>query len=100
KTYRSVSAPKRLSAYFGSYQAQADSVQHWLDIQFQLKATGFFLTNDTTQAIADNVDHYSNEFIPGSSLRGAIRSHAECVARTMANWGARNETEFLSNCPA
>ena len=100
KTYQNVPAPKRHSAYFAGYQAQVDSVQHWLDIRFQLAASGFFLTNDTTQAIADNLDHYSNKFIPGSSLRGAIRNHAERIARTIANWRAGNEAEFLAICPA
>ena len=100
KTNKAIDAPQRRKDYFGSYQEQQDSVQHWLDITFQLSASGFFLTNDTTQSIVDNLDHYSNTFIPGSSLRGAIRSHAERIARTIANWQTSNEAEFLAACPA
>jgi len=87
-------------AYHDSYSFVPGSVQSWLTIEFDLQAQGFFLTNDTTQATAEGYDHKSLPFLPGSSLRGAIRSQAERIARTLVNLRVENEADFLNQCPA
>lgn len=76
------------------------SVQHWLTLEFDLQAQGFFLTNDTTRAVMNGTDHHSLVFLAGSGLRGALRSQAERIARTIANMSAKNEAEFLARCTA
>jgi CRISPR/Cas system CSM-associated protein Csm3 (group 7 of RAMP superfamily) len=88
--------------YHGGYARVRDSVQSWLTIDFDLQAQGFFLTNDTTQATAKGYDHRSLLFLPGSSIRGAIRSQAERIARTLVNLrpDVRDEESFLNRCPA
>jgi CRISPR/Cas system CSM-associated protein Csm3 (group 7 of RAMP superfamily) len=93
-----VTTPKR--TYHKSYSPDSGGVQSWLTIDFDLNAQGFFLTNDTTQATAEGYNHKSLLFLPGSSLRGAIRSQAERIARTLVNLEATNEAEFLKRCPA
>lgn len=87
-------------AYHGSYSPVPGSVQSWLTIDFDLQAQGFFLTNDTTQATAEGYDHKSLLFLPGAGLRGAIRSQAERIARTLVNLRVDNEADFLKYCPA
>lgn len=87
-------------AYHGSYSPVPSSVQSWLTIDFDLQAQGFFLTNDTTQATAEGYDHKSLLFLPGAGLRGAIRSQAERIARTLVNLRVDNEADFLKYCPA
>ncbi|MBD3192828.1 MAG: hypothetical protein GF308_19470 [Candidatus Heimdallarchaeota archaeon] len=43
----------------------------------------------------------NGEFIiPGSSLRGVLRSHAEKIARTIVNEKCENPEDFLRKCPA
>jgi len=88
--------------YHDGYAHAKGSVQSWLTIDFDLQAKGFFLTNDTTQAIAKGYDHRSLFFLPGASLRGAIRSQAERIARTLVNLrdDVNSEAEFLKHCPA
>lgn len=98
KTSHTITVPDR--AYHGSYSLVSDSVQSWLTIDFDLQAQGFFLTNDTTQATAAGYDHKSLLFLPGAGLRGAIRSQAERIARTLVNLRVDNEADFLKYCPA
>lgn len=86
--------------YHKDHNDVSGSVQSWLTIDFTLKSQGFFLTNDTTQAIAENYNHKSLQFLPGASLRGAIRSQAERISRTLVNLHVNNEQEFLQKCPA
>jgi CRISPR/Cas system CSM-associated protein Csm3 (group 7 of RAMP superfamily) len=86
--------------YHNGYSYVPGSVQSWLTIDFDLQAQGFFLTNDTTQATAKGYDHKSLLFLPGASLRGAIRSQAERIARTLVNLRVDNEDDFLKHCPA
>lgn len=97
KSY-AVATPERI--YHGDHQSVPGSVQSWLTIEFDLQAQGFFLTNDTTQATAEGYDHKSLLFLPGASLRGAIRSQAERIARTLVNLRVDNEDDFLIHCPA
>lgn len=98
KTSYTVRVPDR--AYHGSYSPVPGSVQSWLTIDFDLQAQGFFLTNDTTQATAEGYDHKSLLFLPGAGLRGAIRSQAERIARTLVNLRVDNKDDFLKHCPA
>lgn len=93
-----ITTPNR--TYHDSYSPVPSSVQSWLTIDFDLQAQGFFLTNDTTQATAEGYDHKSLLFLPGASLRGAIRSQAERIARTLVNLRVDNEADFLKHCPA
>ncbi len=93
-----ITTPDR--TYHDSYSPVPSSVQCWLTIDFDLQAQGFFLTNDTTQATAEGYDHKSLLFLPGASLRGAIRSQAERIARTLVNLRVDNQDEFLKYCPA
>lgn len=109
-------APARRSDLFGAHRRVIDphfidipvdeqypydlSVQHWVEFRFELQAQGLFLTNDATRAAEKGFDHYSLSFLPGSSLRGTIRSHAERIARTLANLNATNQADFLASCPA
>lgn len=98
----------------------------WALIEFTLAATGPFLTHDLTQAGRSGFDHapvlaaYTPEdvpgsglrgvpVLPGSSLRGVLRSQAERIARTLATltaWGVANkamserQADFLASCPA
>lgn len=98
KSLHSVTRPTR--TYHSNYSSVSGSVQSWITIDFDLQAQGFFLTNDTTQATAESYDHKSLLFLPGASLRGAIRSQAERIARTLVNLRVNNETDFLKYCPA
>lgn len=93
-----VTVPDR--TYHGSYSPAPGSVQSWLTIDFDLQAQGFFLTNDTTQATAEGYDHKSLLFLPGAGVRGAMRSQAERIARTLVNLRVDNEDDFLKHCPA
>ncbi len=89
----------------------------WAVIEFTLAATGPFLTHDLTQAGRSGFDHApvlatyekgARPVLPGSSLRGVLRSQAERIARTLATckaWDAGADAEsrkaqFLTTCPA
>jgi CRISPR/Cas system CSM-associated protein Csm3 (group 7 of RAMP superfamily) len=78
-------------------------------LRFDLKIQGPFLTNDTTAAVhsgfdsvplLDVVSTNGNPILPGASLRGVLRSHAERIARTLATLEAANLGDFLAKCPA
>ncbi|WP_298821617.1 RAMP superfamily CRISPR-associated protein [Chloroflexus sp.] len=89
----------------------------WVQAEFTLAATGPFITNDLVQAGRSGFDHApalaayeqgARPVLPGSSLRGALRSHAERIARTLATlkaWNAGSDSasrkaQFLQKCPA
>jgi CRISPR/Cas system CSM-associated protein Csm3 (group 7 of RAMP superfamily) len=99
----------------------------WALVEFTLAATGPFLTHDLTQAGRGGFDHapvlaaYTPgaelphgsglrgvPVLPGSSLRGVLRSQAERIARTLATLDAwqqstdpvQQRTAFLNGCPA
>jgi hypothetical protein len=67
---------------------------------------GFFLTNDISQAIADNFDHYSTTyadklpFLSGAGIRGVLRSRAEHNARTITNMRVNKQDDFFARCAA
>lgn len=89
----------------------------WALAEFTLAATGPFLTHDLTQAGRSGFDHApvltvyekgAKPVLPGSSLRGVLRSQAERIARTLATFAAwdgaqdaeSRKAEFLKTCPA
>lgn len=74
-----------IQKYLTGYASQDGMLHSFVKIQFLLTIDGFFLVNDITQAEAEGFNHYSYEFLPGSSLRGTLRNHAEKIARTIAN---------------
>lgn len=93
------------------------TARSWALAEFNLAATGPFLTHDLTQAGRSGFDHApvlaayakdSKPVLPGSSLRGVLRSQAERIARTLATlqaWDAGKDAEsrraqFLATCPA
>ncbi len=86
----------------------AGTVNTWVALSFDIQAQGFFLCNDMTNAQFEGFDHYSWLTLPGSSLRGVLRSHAERIARTMTShmkeddgkFVCQNEDDFLKRCPA
>ncbi|ODS36720.1 MAG: hypothetical protein A7315_04635 [Candidatus Altiarchaeales archaeon WOR_SM1_79] len=74
-------------------------------IEFILEFTGGFVVNDELAGTRANYDfcprRENGEFVlPGSSLRGVLRSHAEKIARTLITLKVDNERDFLSRCPA
>lgn len=90
----------------------------WVLAEFTLAADGPFLINDPVRAGQGGFDHapllaaYAQNgepVLPGSSLRGVLRSQAERIARTLATqtaWKAGNRTNlerqkaFWASCPA
>lgn len=90
--------------------AQPDNVSRcWVQLDGVLQAEGPLLTSDTLVAGATGFDRapvlsrwgdWTNPVLPGASLRGVLRAHAERIARTLATGVARDEAEFLQKCPA
>lgn len=90
----------------------------WVLTEFTLAAEGPFLINDPVRAGQGGFDHamlrasYQRDgtpVLPGSSLRGVLRSQAERIARTLATYEAWGENDhpneqrqalFHSICPA
>jgi len=92
----------------------------WIEVELALQATGPFLVNDPTVAGLSGFDHaplvewrlVKDEqaeptlqmkripVLPGASLRGVLRSHAERIARTLATEQAEDKDYFLNHCPA
>jgi CRISPR/Cas system CSM-associated protein Csm3 (group 7 of RAMP superfamily) len=85
----------------------------WALAEFTLAASGPFLTHDLTQAGRSGFDHApvlatytknSKPVLPGSSLRGGLRSQAERIARTLTTQTASKSSDprqhFLNHCPA
>ncbi|HBY97452.1 MAG TPA: hypothetical protein DEP84_26520 [Chloroflexi bacterium] len=94
-------------------QSKAFVARTWALAEFTLTATGPFLTHDLVQAARGGFDHaplltaYFNShrpILPGSSLRGVLRSQAERIARTLATHAASQTAnareDFLIHCPA
>jgi CRISPR-associated RAMP protein (TIGR02581 family) len=74
-------------------------------IEFTLRVTGEFVINDIVSATREGFNFCpameEGEFLlPGSSLRGVLRSHAEKIARTLATLNCAQRDEFLMRCPA
>lgn len=77
----------------------------FVQLDFTLKFTGGFVINDVLKAVQSGFDfcprmENGNFVLPGSSLRGVIRSHAEKIARSLATLNSKNAYDFLMKCPA
>lgn len=99
-----------LSSKLGSIKSRVgekDDVLYnsFVQIDFTLKFTGGLVINDQLKAVQSGFDfcpkmEHDTFMIPGSSLRGALRSHAEKIARTMVTLNSKIDEEFLKKCPA
>lgn len=74
-------------------------------IEFTLLFTGGFVINNILSATQTGFDFCphteAGKFVlPGSSLRGVLRSHAEKIARTVTTLNCATSNEFLTRCPA
>lgn len=85
------------------------TARRWINAEFVLQAEGPLLTNDMTASVISGFDHapvtasverWKGPVLPGASLRGVLRSHAERIARTLATLNAGDESEFQRTCPA
>lgn len=83
--------------------------KRWMLAEFTLQADGPLVVNDTSAAGMSGFDHaplmvmvndWGNPALPGSSLRGVLRSQAERIARTLVTLKTKNREEFLAKCPA
>lgn len=88
----------------------------FIEVTFSLEFDGLFLTQDTTASGMLGFDHVSlldgapgstkplRPVLTGAGLKGALRSHAERIARTLAAYQAFQQTDpltaFLNTCPA
>ncbi|WP_298490094.1 RAMP superfamily CRISPR-associated protein [uncultured Chloroflexus sp.] len=108
---------KTARGFIRPYSDTLPVARSWVLAEFTLAATGPFLTHDPTQAGRGGFDHApvltaydqnARPVLPGSSLRGALRSQAERIARTLATlkaWDngkdtASRKAAFLTLCPA
>ena len=90
--------------------------RNWFDLTFDLAIDGPFLVNDLVASVASGPDHVAlldglpqpdgaqRPILPGSSLRGTLRSHAERIARTLVTAQVAHVDDpagaFLQRCPA
>jgi len=85
----------------------------WAEWNFTLQAEGPLLTHDPTTAGLSGFAHapllarlgdWQHPVLPGSGLRGVLRSHAERIARTLSTYQALAtpdpEGYFKASCPA
>ncbi|NOZ71027.1 MAG: hypothetical protein GXP38_03795 [Chloroflexi bacterium] len=81
----------------------------WLLAEFTLVADGPILINDPVRAAQGGFDHApllatydknARPVLPGSSLRGVLRSQAERIARTLATRHPEGWEHFKAHCPA
>lgn len=71
---------------------------NWVRFDIVMQVDGFFLTNDLTAAIEQGFNSLSKTLLPGASIRGVLRSHAETIARTIAS--LEHGDDFLLHNPA
>ena len=80
----------------------------WAEVEFVLQFDGPMLINDLVQARRVGFDHApladkpdsAQWVLPGSSLRGVLRSQAERIARTITTLMVSNKREFFERNPA
>ncbi len=81
----------------------------WAEADLTLQFQGPMLINDLARSRRGGFDHAPWKdspwlrdawVLPGSSIRGVIRSQAEKIARTLATQRATGLTDFLERCPA
>lgn len=93
-----------------SYTGEIKAVSRgWITIKGTLQAEGPLLINDTLASGASGFDRaplliqwaaWQHPVLPGSGLRGVLRSHAERLARTLATLSTSGKDDFLRRCPA
>lgn len=80
----------------------------WFSLEGTLQAEGPLLTNDTLASGASGFDHapllmqwgdWQHPVLPGSGLRGILRSHAERLARTLATLSTSGKDDFFPPLP-
>lgn len=81
----------------------------WAEADITLQFQGPMLINDLARSRRGGFDHAPWKdnsrlqgpwVLPGSSVRGVLRSQAEKIARTLATQRATDESDFLKRCPA
>lgn len=81
----------------------------WAELELILSFSGPLLVSDPGSATWSGFDHAplgatlagpAVWVLPGSGLRGVLRSQAERIARTLATRAAADRGEFLLRCPA
>lgn len=81
----------------------------WVQADLDLQFDGPVVINDLVLARRSGFDHAPLAdqrglppvwVLPGSSMRGVLRSQAERIARTIATQLAKDKEDFLANCPA
>lgn len=87
----------------------------WVEVTAEMQFAGPFLVSGIVESAASSFDHAPfsaigdsrQPVIPGSTLRGVLRSRAERIARTLSTgrvWqdatAQEREEEFLRRCPA
>ena len=81
----------------------------WISVEFTLQADGPLIPHDAGTAGINGFYHaplllnckdWAHPVLPGSSLRGVLRSHAERIARTVTTHQAQSKAQFLEKCPA
>lgn len=91
-----------------SKSKEREATSCWFSLEGTLQGEGPLLCNDTSIATSSGLDHapllatwndWGNPLLPGSSLRGVLRSHAESIARTMVTLKVNTKKDFLSQCP-
>lgn len=87
-----------------------DAARSFVSLKFDLRFKDLFLTNDTVLSTRSGFDHapllevmidkQSAAILPGSGLRGVLRSQAERIARTLVTLATDGPEEFGRKCPA
>lgn len=99
------SPPANRTADLASYGV----ARAWMQMEFTLKFTGSMLINDLVRSRRGGFDHApwkdgiqleDQWVLPGSSVRGVLRSQAERIARTLVTQWSSGKDEFLLRCPA
>lgn len=77
----------------------------FVDMELTLQFSGAFAIDDILNATRMGFDFLPLQeggafVLPGSSLRGALRSHAEKIARSLTTLNCSDENDFLNKCPA
>lgn len=119
-TSRSNSTKEEIG-WLAEYTSQARNIavpgkRPFVEVEFLLEMESLFLTQDSTASGMLGFDHVTlldgvpgsahnlKLLLPGSGVRGALRSHAERIARTIASINAyqkdRPLESFKNSCPA
>ena len=87
----------------------------WVRLTAEIQAIGPFLVNSPVTSAESSFDHApllaggdrDKPLLPGSGLKGALRSQAERIARTLTTWDVyektaetEQEAAFRQRCPA